>query len=297
MSMNVFRLLADLAHISSKCILIWAIHRNNSSEGVSLLTQILYGLVFLTRYLDLFSTSHWAFYHAYNIFFKLFYIFSSLYIIYVMIYVFPRTREREKSWKLASLCFLGALVAAPSALGIDAAIRRKSYPHEWFTETCWAFSIVLESVCVLPQLLLLRQTTVPTVIDSFYLVALGSYRALYILNWLIRGFGPEHYWDPIADIFGVVQTLFYLDFAWVYYTRQRVKLRRGGIVDSDDLRKSWFVGKILNSRRINTHDDENEPLDPEAAGEEESRPRWGGRGISVSADDTLENHGRRSPES
>lgn len=137
----------------------------------------------------------------------------------------------------------------------------------------------------------------PTVIDSYYLVALGSYRALYILNWLVRGFGPEHYWDPIADIFGVVQTLLYLDFAWVYYTRQRVKLRRGGVVDSEDLRKSWFVGKILNSRRINTHDDEHEPLDPEAAGEEEARPRWGGRGISVSADDTLENHGRRSPES
>jgi hypothetical protein len=149
----------------------------------------------------------------------------------------------------------------------------------------------------LPQLLLLRQTTVPTVIDSYYLVALGSYRALYILNWLVRGFGPEHYWDPIADIFGVVQTLLYLDFAWVYYTRQRVKLRRGGVVDSEDLRKSWFVGKILNSRRINTHDDEHEPLDPEAAGEEESRPRWGARGISVSADDTLENHGRSSPES
>jgi hypothetical protein len=32
-------------------------------------------------------------------------------------------------------------------------------------------------VCVLPQLLLLRQTTVPTVIDSYYLLALGSYRA------------------------------------------------------------------------------------------------------------------------
>ena len=34
MSMNFFRVLADLAHISSKCILIWAIHRNSSSEGM-----------------------------------------------------------------------------------------------------------------------------------------------------------------------------------------------------------------------------------------------------------------------
>ncbi|EED16611.1 protein-ER retention receptor, putative [Talaromyces stipitatus ATCC 10500] len=294
MPMNVFRILGDLAHISSKCILIWAIHRNRSSEGVSLLTQILYALVFLTRYLDIFH--QWSMEYAYNIFFKLFYILSSIYIIVLMTYFFPRTRERERSWKLAAWCVLGALIGAPISLLIWAAASHRSYPSFWFTETLWAFSIILESVCVLPQLLLLRQTTVPTVIDSYYLITLGSYRALYILNWLVRGFGPEHYWDPIADFFGVVQTLLYLDFAWVYYTRQRVKLRRGGIVDSDDLRKSWFVGKILNSQRIHNQDEEQEPLDPEAEGDEHTRSRWGARGISVSADDTLENHDRHSPE-
>lgn len=33
MNMNIFRLLGDISHISSKCILIWAIHRNKSAEG------------------------------------------------------------------------------------------------------------------------------------------------------------------------------------------------------------------------------------------------------------------------
>ena len=42
------------------------------------------------------------------------------------------------------------------------------------TQWLWVFSEMLESVCILPQLILLRQTTVPTVIDSFYLLALGS---------------------------------------------------------------------------------------------------------------------------
>lgn len=36
MNVNVFRILADLAHISSKCILIWAIHWNSSSEGTNI---------------------------------------------------------------------------------------------------------------------------------------------------------------------------------------------------------------------------------------------------------------------
>lgn len=34
--MNIWRILADLTHSLSKCILIFAIHRNRSSEGMSL---------------------------------------------------------------------------------------------------------------------------------------------------------------------------------------------------------------------------------------------------------------------
>lgn len=157
----------------------------------------------------------------------------------------------------------------------------------------WAFSIILESVCILPQLLLLRQTTVPTVIDSYYLVTLGSYRALYLLNWMVRGFGPEHFWDPIADVFGVIQTFLYIDFAWVYYSRQRVKLRNGCLIDSDDIQKSWFVGSLLNSRMTGSVDEER-PLDGDARGLINGRRsrttanRWGARGISVSADDPVE---------
>lgn len=134
-------------------------------------------------------------------------------------------------------------------------------------------------------------------IDSYYLLTLGSYRGFYILNWLVRGFGSEKFWDPIAVVFGVVQTAFYLDFAWVYYTRQRVKLRRGGVVDSEDLRKSWLVNKVLNFRARKSTGDEEQPLHDDEAEEggeagRESTNRWGARGISVAADDTLENHGR-----
>lgn len=150
---------------------------------------------------------------------------------------------------------------------------------------------------MLPQLLLLRQTTVPTVIDSYYLLTLGSYRALYILNWMVRGFGPEHFWDPIAGVFGIVQTALYIDFAWVYWSRQRVKLRNGGIVDADDFQRSWIVNKIFNSR-ITRSREEEESLDEEAGGAEGGAGRrartnrWGARGISISADDTLEDDSR-----
>ena len=154
----------------------------------------------------------------------------------------------------------------------------------------WTFSEILESVCVLPQLLLLRQTSVPTVIDSFYLVTLGSYRALYIFNWIVRYFGKEHHFEPISTIFGVVQTAFYVDFAWVYWTRQRVKLRNGGVVDGDDLSRGWLINGIVG--RSGT-DEEDSMASPSAPNGEEGRfsarpeGKWGARGISVSADDTL----------
>ena len=177
-------------------------------------------------------------------------------------------------------------------------------PHRKFTDKTkpqfvWSFSEVLESVCILPQLLLLRQTTVPTVIDSFYLVTLGCYRFFYIPNWILIS-KQGRYIPKLSLVFGIIQTAFYLDFAWVYYTRQRVKLRNGAIVDGEDFSKGWLVNKILGRAGFKTHDydglaDSDVPLngDPENAfgGESEraaTAPRgggWGKRGVSVSADD------------
>ena len=164
----------------------------------------------------------------------------------------------------------------------------------------YTFSLALESVCVLPQLLLLRQTTVPTVIDSFYLLTLGSYRAFYILNWIYRAASHEHHFDPIAVIFGVIQTAFYIDFAWVYWTRQRVKLRGGGVVDSEDLRKGWLVNKVISAGRPSSEIDEeslaaaNGQENLHGNGEPRKPIRWGARGVSVSADDTLEEHQQKT---
>ena len=137
-----------------------------------------------------------------------------------------------------------------------------------YIEIFWTFSIELESVCVLPQLQLLRQTSIPTVLDSYYLVMLGSYRFFYILNWIVRAASKEHYWEPVAFIFGVVQTVLYIDFAWVYYSRQRVKLRGGGVVDSDDLSKSFLVRRFISGRRSQDNNDDIAEEDEALAGQE-----------------------------
>lgn len=76
-----------------------------------MITQVLYAIVFCTRYLDLFWESPAA--SIWNFGLKNFYIFSSIYIVLIMLRLFPRTREREQSWKLGGICAAGALVGAP----------------------------------------------------------------------------------------------------------------------------------------------------------------------------------------
>jgi hypothetical protein len=109
--MNVFRILGDVSHTASKCILIWSIHSNKSAEGVSLLTQLLYMLVFCSRYMDLFWVP--PAFSIWNFVLKILYIASSIYIVFLMMRVHARTREKEYGWKLAIWSLLGSVVSAP----------------------------------------------------------------------------------------------------------------------------------------------------------------------------------------
>jgi hypothetical protein len=129
------------------------------------------------------------------------------------------------------------------------------------------------------------------VITSFYILFLGSYRALYILNWIWRELDiSDRKPNPISVIFGLIQTALYLDFAWVYWTRQRVKLRDGAVVDADDLRRGWLLNRIFG-KHVDTSPEDDEEGRPVlgarggSRGNAGARSKWGARGISVSADD------------
>lgn len=108
----------------------------------------------------------------------------------------------------------------------------------------WSFSIWLESVAILPQLFMLQRTGEAETITTHYIFALGAYRALYIPNWIWR-YWMENYFDVIAVVAGVVQTVLYSDFFYIYYTRYVSAL--GGLFE--DLLKN--VGRVLQGRKFN----------------------------------------------
>ncbi|TNN18384.1 ER lumen protein-retaining receptor 1-B [Schistosoma japonicum] len=70
----------------------------------------------------------------------------------------------------------------------------------------------------MPQLFMISKTGEAETITSHYLFALGSYRTLYLFNWIYR-FYFDDYLDYIAVIAGIVQALLYCDFFYLYVSK------------------------------------------------------------------------------
>ena len=66
-----------------------------------------------------------------------------------------------------------------------------------------------------------------------------------------------------------------------------MKLRGGGVVDSDDLRRGWLVGRLVGKHSDLEDLDEEEAPGATGSGSSKNKRSWGRRGISVSADEGL----------
>lgn len=204
MPLNIFRVLGDFSHLASICILLHKMTQLHSCSGISFKSQALYFLVYVTRYLDLFSTES-----IYNLVFKILFIGTQGYILYLMTNAYKPTNDPNVDTFRVQYLLGGA-----AALAII-------IPYKYtVSEILWAFSIWLESVAILPQLFMLQRTGEAETITTHYLFALGSYRALYIPNWIYRYLmEPKHKVDYIAIVAGIIQTILYSDFFWIYYNK------------------------------------------------------------------------------
>lgn len=172
-------------------------------KGISFKTQLLYSIVFLTRYLDLVVKSV----SIYNTVMKIFFIASSLYILYLMRFKYNATYDAGLDTFRIEYLLVGAAI-----LGL-----LSTYVYT-VTEVLWSFSIWLESVAILPQLFMLQRTGEAETITTHYLFALGAYRGLYLLNWVYR-YIDEGHMDWIAWVAGFIQTALYSDFFYIYYMK------------------------------------------------------------------------------
>lgn len=201
-----------MAHLASFVVILTKIYGAKNCHGISLKSQMLYVLVFVCRYTDMF----WSFYSVYNEMMKIIFILASIAIVYMMKFVSPYKNTYDHQHDVLPIvylivpCFVIALIF-----------------NEEFTpfEIIWAFSIYLEAVAIVPQIWLMntlaRQSDGHVEnLTAHYVFLLGSYRALYLVNWVWRFFTEDNYRNWIVWIAGALQTAIYSDFLY-YYIKAR----------------------------------------------------------------------------
>jgi len=212
--MNIFRISGDFLHLASIFILLLKIYAQKNCRGISLKTQALYLLVFLTRYIDLL----YDFSSLYNSVMKVIFIVTSGAIVYLMQFAHPYCDTYDKK---ADNFYVPYLIVPCAVLAI--------FINEYFSfiEILWTFSIYLEAVAIIPQLVVVhayakQEGGFVENLTSHYVFTLGGYRAMYLLNWVYRLLTEPGYRNWIVWIAGLVQTGIYCDFFY-YYTIANVK--------------------------------------------------------------------------
>ncbi|KAL4562215.1 hypothetical protein LXL04_034413 [Taraxacum kok-saghyz] len=212
--MNIFRFCGDMFHLFSIIVLLLKIYATKSCSGtptflsitcISPFSRALPGLkIKLTPKVTPVVFDRDLAEDAGAVVF----IGSSLAIVYCMRWhhVVKRSYDRDldtfKYQFLVLASFLLALVL-----------------HEKFTflEIFWAFSIYLEAVAILPQLVLLQRSGNVDNLTGQYVFFLGAYRALYIVNWIYRYVTETRFNGWISCISGLIQTTLYADFFYYYF--------------------------------------------------------------------------------
>jgi len=148
----------------------------------------------------------------YNWVLKIVFIVASVAIVYLMKFQKPTCETYDPK---TDDFFLPYLIVPCFLLGLIA--------NEAFTpfEILWAFSVYLESVAIVPQILVVHKMAAQNRgfienLTSHYVFTLGGYRAMYLLNWLYRFLTEDNYRAWIVWIAGVVQTAIYCDFFYYY---------------------------------------------------------------------------------
>lgn len=206
-------------HVVSFLLVLLKLWTSQKCTGLSLKTQALYFLVFATRYLDLF-TNHLS---MYNTIMKVIFLAASGLIVYLMKYKKPICNSYDPNMD----DFDVKLLVIPCVLiGIMVHLGQVYIYEDPFSvfEIFWCFSIYLEAFAIVPQLAVLRQYAKQNsgfveTLTSHYVFALGSYRVLYMVNWIDRYLTEEDYTSSwVVWIGGIIQTLLYGRFFYFYVT-------------------------------------------------------------------------------
>uniref|UniRef100_H9GN40 ER lumen protein-retaining receptor n=1 Tax=Anolis carolinensis TaxID=28377 RepID=H9GN40_ANOCA len=201
--MNIFRFLGDLSHLLAIIILLLKIWKTNHSVYLFLAK--------LQRLFFVLLTLNYMYIIVVGLSIIVVYIACSYATVWMIYSKFKATYDGNHD------TFRVEFLVIPTAV-LAFLVNHDFTP----LEILWTFSIYLESVAILPQLFMVSKTGEAETITSHYLFALGVYRALYLFNWIWR-YQFENFFDLIAIVAGLVQTILYCDFFYLYITKGNLK--------------------------------------------------------------------------
>ncbi|MEJ1271512.1 KDEL (Lys-Asp-Glu-Leu) endoplasmic reticulum protein retention receptor 3 [Cricetulus griseus] len=223
--MNVFRILGDLSHLLAMFLLLVKIWRSKScagerrpggagrdlggdsgSKGTTRASKNFSQVVRRQRIREIMRERGFRLHgHGYRT--SVVFLLCAYVTVYMIYWKFRKTFDIEND------TFRLEFLLVP-VIGLSFLVNYSYTP----TEVLWTFSIYLESVAILPQLFMISKTGEAETITTHYLFFLGLYRALYLANWIWR-YQTENFYDQISVVSGVVQTIFYCDFFYLYVTK------------------------------------------------------------------------------
>uniref|UniRef100_A0A7S3IKW6 ER lumen protein-retaining receptor n=2 Tax=Strombidium inclinatum TaxID=197538 RepID=A0A7S3IKW6_9SPIT len=206
--MNIFRLVGDMLHLSAILILIYRIRKSRNCIGLSCKTQEIYLVVFALRYMDLFM----YYISLYNTSMKVLFISLTIFIIYMMRFQKPFCTTYDAMGD----DFPHFKILVPAAVVLTLIVQSGWTP--W--ELTWTFTLWLEALAFLPQIVMMSKVRIVENITSHYVAALGLYRFFYILNWVYR-WQVEGFFCWTQVLSGTLQTGLYLDFLYNYYVSMK----------------------------------------------------------------------------
>lgn len=229
-NLKIFRFIGDFLAVASRLALIRKIHNTDSLSGLSLKTQILYLIVYVFRYLDLVIAPFVLMkkirqkveisLFLYNTIFKFIYLAFQIYIIAQ----FYGKRKYSYSKKFDTF----PIVIFLSTSGVLALYLKNEtgsiffHFFEYIKEYLYSCSLILESLSILPQLVVSQDSGECEKLVAIFITCLGLYRLNYFVYFAILWMRKLPI-DPLLLVSSLVQSVLYIDFYRVYFNMFKFK--------------------------------------------------------------------------
>jgi len=196
-SWNIYRYAADYIHLGGLVLGLAAVLLSKSVEGFSRKTQVLYQIVFVTRYLDVFVETQVMYLLVFKLTFIL--ITASMNISFVL---FAHTYDANAdSCNIVAMLLPTALCAYILSAGSG------------LVEELWTWSELVEPFALVPQYIVCYRAKQVRPVTLLYVLLVGGYRVFYVMNWIYKRtkwHGAYH--DYTSWFGGMLECVLFFDF-------------------------------------------------------------------------------------